>query len=348
MLAETDDDLGSLSMPAEESKSVPSPQEDTKSGVGPSESSESQAEAPLSSKGMQPSGGSDNVSQESRKMSAKPQKQMYPLYPSIAQLLHEKGLPTSEAGKIPASGPKGRLLKGDVLAYLGRISSSYPSEQSQRIAKLGHLDLSNIKIAPPPPGAEKKVPESPDPSPSKTSSAIEMTPPQDTEIAVTISLQKVFEVQKRIHSTLGTILPTSTFIARATELANDDLPRTFGDQVSADDLFNDVLGLDQVDSKVSRGHFTPQINALPASEFAKASSTKWKKADIIDILTSGPGPSTSRSSGTSSRRRSEPPDTIDEMNVFSVSVRQGEEKRAKVFLERVKTILQMEPGRLVL
>ena len=36
------------------------------------------------------------------------------------------------------------------------------------------------------------------------------------------------------------------------------------------------------------------------------------------------------------------------MNVFSISVAKGEEKRARVFLERVKTILQVEPGRLVL
>ena len=35
-------------------------------------------------------------------------------------------------------------------------------------------------------------------------------------------------------------------------------------------------------------------------------------------------------------------------NVFSVSVPRGEEKRARVFLERVKTILQLEPGRLIL
>lgn len=35
-------------------------------------------------------------------------------------------------------------------------------------------------------------------------------------------------------------------------------------------------------------------------------------------------------------------------NVFSVSAAKGEEKRARVFLERVKTILQVEPGRLIL
>lgn len=347
MLAETEDDLSSLSMPAEESKSTPSPQADTKPGFDPSDSSESQAEAPASSRGRQSNDESHDSPHGSMKASAKPQTQNYPLYPSISQLLHENGLPASEAEKIPASGPKGRLLKGDVLAYLGRISSAYTSEQSQRIAKLGHLDLSNVKVAPPP-KAQEEAPRTSDSAPSKTSPKQDPTPLPDTEIAVSVSLQRVFEVQKRIHSTLGTTLPVSTFIARATELANDDLPRASSDQVSTDGLFNAILGLDQVDSRVSRGHYVPQITALPTTEPAKVSSTKSKKADIIDLLASGSRSSLSRPSGSSSQRQNGHSDAIDATNVFSVSVRQGEEKRAKVFLERVKTILQMEPGRLVL
>jgi hypothetical protein len=37
-----------------------------------------------------------------------------------------------------------------------------------------------------------------------------------------------------------------------------------------------------------------------------------------------------------------------EVNVFSVTVPKGDEKRAEVFLERVKSVLESEPGRLVL
>ena len=66
----------------------------------------------------------------------KAQKQKYPLYPSVQHLLRENGLPKEEADKIPATGPNGRLLKGDVLAYLGRIKDNYTSELSERIAKL--------------------------------------------------------------------------------------------------------------------------------------------------------------------------------------------------------------------
>ena len=35
------------------------------------------------------------------------------------------------------------------------------------------------------------------------------------------------------------------------------------------------------------------------------------------------------------------------LNVFSVSVPKGDEKRGRIFLERVKTVLEVEPGRLV-
>lgn len=337
VIAETDDDLGNLEIPVEEPASVSSPQEETASGVDRSRSSESQAEAPPSSKGeeMPPATSSETPSSSPP---GKPQKQKYPLYPSIVQLLHEKGLPVSEADKIPASGPKGRLLKGDVLAYLGKISSSYPSEQSARITKLGHLDLSNAKPAPPketpPPPASKAQPlAAPEP---------EIT---ETEIAVPISLSSVLSVQKCIQTTLGVTLPLSTFIARATELANDELPRSAGPP-TADELFNDVVGLSNVSAKVSKGHYIPQITALPSTPLSTKLGPK-REPDVYDILTGTPiaakkgipMPPPGRMAGSGSGEAT---------NVFSVSAAKGEEKRARVFLERVKTILQVEPGRLIL
>lgn len=263
-------------------------------------------------------------------------KQTYPLYPSVAQLLHEKGVPLSEADKIPASGPKGRLLKGDVLAYLGTISSSYSSDQSARISKLGHLNLSNIKIAPP----------KESPTPAKAARA----PPaaeHDTEVAVSISLKAVLEVQKRIQNSLDITLPLSTFIARAAEVANDDLPRSSSDQPTANELFYQVLGLDKVNSKTSRGNFTPQILALPPKPLSSTAGPA-KKADIIDILTAKRSGVPSTSLGVPTPGILAGLDAGSVTNVFRVSAPKGEEKRARVFLERVKTILQVEPGRLVL
>lgn len=173
-------------------------------------------------------------------------------------------------------------------------------------------------------------------------------PEPDTEIAVSISLKSVLEVQKRIQDTLGITMPLSTFIARATEFANDELPRPANYIPSADELFDQVLGLDKVSSKTSRGAFMPQITALLPSNNVKAPLRPPRQPDIIDILTG------SRTLGVTSRVRGPPPGIMagsepgTAMNVFSVSVAKGEEKRARIFLERVKTILQVEPGRLVM
>ena len=340
VLAEADDDLSTLSIAAEETMSAPTPQEDLKSGIDASQSLESQAESPPSSKEVAAPQSSSTES-KTASTSVKPIKQRYPLYPSVAGLLHEKGIPTSEADKIPASGPKGRLLKGDVLAYLGKISETYSSEQSARITKLGHLDLSKIQLSTPKePPKETLVQEA-----GKAPSLPEPEP--DTEVAVSISMKSVLDVQRRIQDTLGITMPISTFIARATEVANDDLPRPANYKPSADELFNQVLGLDKVISKTSRGTFTPQMTALPPSlALPRTSSGPPSKSDIIDILTGN------RPKAPQSRMGLPTPvkgsDRTNATNIFSVSVSKGEEKRARIFLERVKTILQVEPGRLVI
>lgn len=270
-------------------------------------------------------------------------KQTYLLYPSVAQLLREKGIQSSEVNKIPASGPKGRLLKGDVLAYIGSISPSYSSDQSARISKLAHLDLSNVQIAAPKDPKESPAPAVSSQLPHETS-AIE----PDIDVTVSISFKAVLETQERIRAALGVTLPLSTFIARATRIANEDLPRSTTHKPSADELFNQILGLNTVNSKTSQGSFTPQILALP-SKLLPSTPIPAKKLDIIDILIN------SHSSKEPSQSLGNPPsgimaqsDTGATTNAFSVSVPKGQEKRARVFLERVKTKLQVEPGTLVL
>lgn len=261
-------------------------------------------------------------------------KQTYPLYPSVAHLLKEKGIPAWEADKIPASGPKGRLLKGDVLAYLGTISASYASDLSKRISNLSHLDLSNIQLAAPPKPKEKAA---------TTAPQIPRREP-DTVVAVSISFKAVLDVQRRIQETLGITLPLSEFIARATEIANDDLPRPANYKPSADELYNQVLGLDKLNSQVSRGNYLPQVQALPPAAGAKSLPAVGtvKEVDIFDILAGKPSPAKAFEAPVTRHVGGEA-DTI-----VSVLAPGGEEKRAKVFLERVKTILQVEPGRLVL
>lgn len=333
-MAESDDDLSTLSIPAEESAPTPSPQGDLRPSFDASKSSKRKPEASSSTK------AEDSPPRKPSSLLGKSRKQRYPLYPSIAQLLYENGLSTSEADEIPASGPKGRLLKGDVLGYLGRISSSYSSDQSVRIAKLGHLDLSSVKPTP----AKAMGPPQSSQAQARKALAPEI---EETEVAIPISLASVISVQERLQATLGVTLPLSTFIARATNLANDDLPHSAGTRPSAEELFNDVLGLCKVGTKAPRGRYLPQITALPTKPVVQRARPR-RRPDIYDILTD-------KSSTTAFMEGFEiPPPGImggsktgESMNIFSVAAK-GDERRARVFLERVKSILQVDPGRLIL
>jgi Biotin-requiring enzyme/e3 binding domain len=323
VIAEPGDDLGSLEIPAEEN--APPPPQKEASKPEPEKKSQPKAEAPPPPK---PS-ASASADAPAKKPSGPAKKQTYPLLPSVAHLIHEHGLADSAIDKMTPSGPNNRLLKGDVLAYIGSISSSYPTELSVKIEKLTHLDLSNIKLAAPPPPPKKAAAE-----------PIPEVVVQDLEVAVPISMKAVIEVQKRIQSTLGVFMPLSTFIARATDVANDNLPRSKTQAASADELFNQVLGLDKIPTGV-RATFLPQITALSGT-VPVAKLPQRKEADIIDILT---GKSRPVSKGLGGRPL---PGLSGEVNVFSVTVPKGEERRAKLFLDRVKMVLEEEPGRLVL
>jgi hypothetical protein len=253
----------------------------------------------------------------------------YPLYPSVTQLLHEKGIPVSDASKIPASGPKGRLLKGDVLAYLGQIANDYPASQAATLAKLQVLDLSNIKIAAPAPkpAAEPKQEE-----------VVAAKPPPMASVAITISLAAVLSAQRKLQESLGVTVPLSRFLAIATDLANDDLPRAKNFKPSADELFDEILGAEPVLS--SRGDYIPELNAFEAYEAPRSEPVA---EDIIDILSAKPGKKVSAAAEPAFED-----DAAGAANVFSLTVPAGEEVRAKAFLERIKALLQVEPARLVI
>lgn len=323
VLAEEGDDLSTLEIPKDEGDSAPAMQ------ASPKPDAEKSSPSPPSS--QEPSAPSTKSSKPKKaSKSGKAEKQTYPLLPSVSILLHQNGLDASDVDKMTPSGPNNRLLKGDVLAYIGSITSSYPGELSSEIEARTHLDLSNIKIKAPPPAPKAAETEKP-------AAVVE-----DLKVAVPISMAAVIEAQKRIESTLGVFMPLATFIARATDLANDDLPRSKTAKPTADELFNSILGLDAVSSSGVRGNFVPQITALPSTAVATMPRLRKiaPKSDIIDILSG-------KKSIPQSALRPVPGVAAD-TTVFSVSVPKGDEKRAKVFLERVKSVLEIEPGSLVL
>lgn len=352
VLAEAGDDVSSLEIPAEDttpskpsSSQEPSAEKDQPAHKD-TKSSEPATETETSNK---------DTSSESSEPSSRRPNQKYPFYPSVAHLLHEHNISPSDASKIPTSGPNGRLLKGDVLAHLGNIKKDYSTSQSARITKLGHLDLSNIQRAP------ARSPEPTKDQPAPRSASTPAPPPQepDTQIALPISLTAVLATQRRIQESLGLTLPLSTFIARASEIANQGLPRAQAPP-TADELFEAVLGLDKVaapgikpKSRTSRGSYVPHVTALAPDVAAPRrrprASSGGKASDIMDVLIGAARPQMTASSNSGRNI----PHTIgvaspSSKNVFSVAASKGEEARARTYLQRVKTVLEAEPGRLVL
>ncbi|KAI5465575.1 hypothetical protein BGZ63DRAFT_347605 [Mariannaea sp. PMI_226] len=322
VIAESGDDVSALEIPAEEPIS--------QAREAPKESASASSPAPSESKASEKKAAAKAAPSGSYEHS-------YPLLPSVGHLVKEKGLSKEDVSKIKGTGPNGRLVKGDVLAYLGTINSETPALIEARFNSLSHLDLSNIKVV------EKKAP-TPKEAPKEAAKDIPKAPVvENLEISVPVSLAKVVEVQNKIQDTLGVFLPISTFVSRAAEVANDDLPRAKR-APTANELFDQVLGLDKVKAtKGSRGIYLPHISAIPPSSFFAAPPAAPKKVDIIDILTT---PSKKKSTQSTGIRTV--PGISNTANVFSLVVPKAEEERAQIFLERCKAILEEEPGRLVL
>ncbi|KAH7272788.1 hypothetical protein B0J15DRAFT_482822 [Fusarium solani] len=314
VIAEAGDDISSLEIPADEQPKA-QPSQATKE-TAPTESK------PAEKKSAPKPTGTGTYEHK------------YPLLPSVGHLVKEKGLSEDDVRKIKGTGPHGRLLKGDVLAYLGAINPDTPAANESNFNALTHLDLSNIKIA------EKKAPKE---APKEAAPAPKAPVIENLELSIPVSLSKVIEVQNKIQDTLGVFLPISTFVGRAAEVANDALP-ALKRAPTTDELFDQVLGLDKVKAvKGSRGVYLPQISAIPPASLLAPKPAARKQTDIIDILAApskkaAPKPATIRTV----------PGMSSGANLFTLVVPKAEEERAQIFLERCKVILEEEPGRLVL
>ncbi|RGP78140.1 pyruvate dehydrogenase e2 component dihydrolipoamide acetyltransferase [Fusarium longipes] len=322
VIAEAGDDINSLEIPADE-QAKEQPKEQSSAQAPKEETAPSQSK-PVEQKSAKPTG---NDTYEHK----------YPLLPSVQHLVKEKGISEADLKKIKGTGPHGRLVKGDILAHLGSINPETPAANETNFNNLFHLDLSNIKVA-----TKPAPPSKPNPVEDVKAEKSKTPVVEDLELSIPITLTKVVEVQNRIHETLGVFLPISTFVGRAAEVANDDLPPTKR-APTANELFDQVLGLDKIKaSKGSRGIYLPQISAIPPPSLLSSRSAP-KQTDIIDFLAapskkSAPKPTSVRAV----------PGLSSGANVFTLTVPKAEEERALVFLARCKAILEEEPGRLVL
>ncbi|GMM30129.1 Pdx1 protein [Martiniozyma asiatica (nom. inval.)] len=128
--AEPEDDLSNLEMPSFEETSAPAKEAAVAAEFAPEPVVKESHGAHVSTAS---STTKANISQT--------------FFPSVEILLHANGISRDEAiGKISATGPNGKILKGDVLAYLGQISAEHNVKIASYIESNTHLDLSNIEL----------------------------------------------------------------------------------------------------------------------------------------------------------------------------------------------------------
>ncbi|SJM85154.1 related to Pyruvate dehydrogenase complex protein X component, mitochondrial [Zygosaccharomyces bailii] len=141
-LADVGDDLSSLKIPdVKEEPKIPKKEE--KAEVNPKEEPTKTSDK---STGHEKGQKKPAASNDSNGV-LNPANPTQTLLPSVHSLLSENKISREDAIKnIKASGKNGRLLKGDVLAYLGKISENSVVKVAEFIKRGEKLDLSNIEL----------------------------------------------------------------------------------------------------------------------------------------------------------------------------------------------------------
>ncbi|POS83337.1 hypothetical protein EPUL_005157 [Erysiphe pulchra] len=256
-------------------------------------------------------------------------KQTYPLLPSVQHLLRLHNINYSEIDKMTPSGPNNRLLKGDVLAFLGQVSKSYPAQLSGKISNLSHLDLSDIKI---------KTSVKASPKIDKTTETLAPEPKATVVLEQPISFENVYDIQKKMKSILGASLSEEKLISRATYIANKTLPRPKSHKATKNELFDAVLGINT--KSISKSQFFSPILITPSTLPAPMSNKEYPtRIDIIDILSGNKRPNF--------KSQNHKKEVESKYKIFKLEVAKDEEKIAKTFLSKMKTTLESQPENLI-
>ncbi|KAL3232823.1 Pyruvate dehydrogenase complex protein X component, mitochondrial [Nakaseomyces bracarensis] len=139
--AEPEDDLSTLEIPEVADSMKKSTKSSSSESQAKSDNTETKATPePKEQKKQMIQKNSDNAGTLSK---ANPEQT---LLPSVIMALADNGVSKNEAlEKIQASGQNGRILKGDVLAYAGKISQDSVVRIAEYVKKGEKLDLSNIE-----------------------------------------------------------------------------------------------------------------------------------------------------------------------------------------------------------
>lgn len=234
VMAEERDDLANLEMPKQEQETVATEQKKAKEQASNAKVEETPDKKENKSKGTaKPSkatstpAGHDHATPTNADGSA--------LLPSVLSLIRFHNVASDDVSKIKASGPKGRLLKGDILAHVGQIGKQSASELKKGIDERSKLDLSNIKKAAPT--------EKPRDKAAAAARSAEAAPvPTTIELRKSIDLVNLVLAAERASEQLGVDFDVTELAARAAALAMEDVPQFGLSPRAADDvLFDEIV-----------------------------------------------------------------------------------------------------------
>jgi len=111
--------------------------------------------------------------------------------PAVLRLLQEFRI--EDPTRINPTGPHGRLLKGDVLAYTGAIAKQVPQTLKEILIKKGQLDLTNIKV---------RKTETPPPGPPSMSAPLPKPPPEPSSVMRMVRVTELLRMQQKLSGTI--------------------------------------------------------------------------------------------------------------------------------------------------
>ncbi|SCU79100.1 LAFA_0B00716g1_1 [Lachancea sp. 'fantastica'] len=251
-LAEPEDDLATLELPSESAPKKETAQEAAKPEASSKASvkDDSNRSAATNKTGSSPSSSSSSSGKANSSQV---------LFPSVQLLLHENGITNEQAlESIPASGPNGRILKGDVLSHLGKISHDSVTKLTTYIQKFEKLDLSNIELKQPEPQQKLQETVSAKPQPIVISEQIHVkTAPDVTTEQLLRSLKSYINEAKYLSheqpiANANSVYYDSVFEDLITpepkqqrfEVSYDVVPLSTGELISQqqDDIFDLLAG----------------------------------------------------------------------------------------------------------
>jgi len=107
--------------------------------------------------------------------------------PAVLRLLQDFRI--EDPTRINPTGPQGRLLKGDVLAYTGAIGKQVPQTLNEILIKKGQLDLTNIKV---------QKTETPPPAPPSTSTPFPKPPPEPSSVMRVVRVTELLRMRQKL------------------------------------------------------------------------------------------------------------------------------------------------------